>query len=161
MSQNFYDLSAKKPDGSTLEFSTLQDHVVLVVNTATKCGLAPQFKGLEELHQRYKGQGLQVLGFPCDQFAHQEPESDATMATTCQVNFGVTFPLVAKSDVNGPQTNPVFRFLKAKAGGFLSSDIKWNFTKFLIDRKGRVVKRFSPTTTPQAIEKHLQKVLKS
>ena len=159
MSQNFYELSAPRADGKTFSFSELKNQVVLIVNTATKCGLAPQFKGLEELHQTFKDQGLRILGFPCDQFAHQEPESDETMATVCQVNFGVTFPLLAKSHVNGPQTNPVFQYLKAKAGGFFGREIKWNFTKFLVDRQGKVLKRFSPTTPPQALIADIKKAL--
>jgi glutathione peroxidase len=142
-----------------LAFGDLQGKVVLVVNTATRCGLAPQFDGLEKLHQTYQGQGLAVVGFPCDQFAHQEPVSDDEMAEVCRVNHGVTFPLVAKSDVNGPNTNEVFRYLKKRAGGVFNRDIKWNFTKFLISRDGKTVKRFAPTTEPADLEKDIQRLL--
>jgi len=133
--------------------------VVLVVNTATQCGLTPQFAGLERLHQQYKDAGLVVLGFPCNQFGSQEPLSDGEMEQTCLVNHGVTFSLFAKSDVNGPGTNPVFRYLKRRLGGWFGRRIKWNFTKFLIDRQGRPVKRFSPVTKPEAMEAAIKKLL--
>jgi glutathione peroxidase len=132
---SFYDLKATKPNGDTLPFDTLKGKVVLVVNTATQCGLTPQFAGLEALHQKYKDRGLVVLGFPCDQFAHQEPVADADMVEVCRVNHGVTFPLMAKSDVNGPETNEVFRFLKSENKGLLGEDIKWNFGKFLVSKE--------------------------
>lgn len=135
--------------------------MVLLVNTATKCGLAPQFDGLENLHQRYKDQGLVVLGFPCDQFAGQEPETNDTVEETCKLNFGVTFQLTEKVKVNGPETHPVFRFLKSKLGGWLGSGIKWNFTKFVVDKNGKPVKRFSPTTTPDKLESLIIQLLKS
>ena len=156
---DFYQLSAAKPNGSPFPFAELKGRLVLIVNTATRCGLAPQFEGLEALHQKYASRGLSVLGFPCDQFAHQEPESDATVESVCKANFGVTFPLMAKCDVNGPSAHPVYQFLKARAGGFLSRELKWNFTKFLVDGSGRVVKRFAPTTRPEALEKVLLRYL--
>lgn len=125
---------------------------VLIVNTATQCGLTPQFEGLEKLHQAYKDLGLITLGFPCNQFAGQEPETNENMVQSCLVNHGVTFPLSEKIDVNGPNAHPIFKFLKKEKGGFLFSTIKWNFTKFLIDQKGVVVKRYAPTVKPAAIE---------
>ena len=157
----FYDLHVRKPNGEQIDFKDLKGKVVLLVNTATKCGLAPQFDGLENLHQRYKDQGLVVLGFPCDQFAGQEPETNDTVEETCKLNFGVTFQLTEKVKVNGPETHPVFRFLKSKLGGWLGSGIKWNFTKFVVDKNGNPVKRFSPTTTPDKLESLIIQFLKS
>jgi glutathione peroxidase len=159
MPEQFYELSASTPQGKTVSLADYKGKVVLVVNTATKCGLAPQFEGLEHLYQTYKNKGLVVLGFPSNQFAGQEPESNDTMAETCKVNFGVTFPLFAKIDVNGKNTHPVFVFLKKKLGGFFGSRIKWNFTKFLVDAEGRPVKRFAPVTKPEKIEPYIQKLL--
>ncbi len=157
----FYDLSANKPSGEKLPMDDLRGKVVLIVNTATKCGLAPQFEGLELLHQKYSPQGLVVLGFPSDQFANQEPETNASMESACQINHGVTFQLLEKSDVNGENTNPVFRYLKKELSGFLGSRIKWNFTKFLVDKKGKPVKRFSPITKPEKLESTIRKLLDS
>ena len=135
--------------------------MVLIVNTATKCGLAPQFDGLEQLHQKYKEQGLVVLGFPCDQFAGQEPETNETVEQVCKLNFGVTFQLTEKVKVNGMHTHPVFKYLKSKLGGWFGSGIKWNFTKFVVDKQGRPVKRFSPTTTPEKIEQLIVQLLQA
>lgn len=132
---------------------------MLAVNTATKCGLTPQFEGLEQLHQKYKEQGLAVLGFPCDQFLNQEPETNETIVEVCRINHGVTFQLFEKIDVNGKNTHPVYQFLKSEKGGFLGSKIKWNFTKFLIDKNGIPVKRYSPTTKPEKIEADILKLL--
>ncbi len=129
------------------------------MNTATKCGLAPQLEGLEELHQRYKDQGLVVLGFPCDQFAGQEPETNDTVEEVCKINHGVHFQLMAKCKVNGPDADPVFKFLKKKLRGFLISRIKWNFTKFLITKEGLPFRRYAPRTPPAAIEKDIQQLL--
>ena len=159
--EEFYSLSATKPNGDMLAMDSLRGKVVLIVNTATKCGLAPQFEGLEELHQKYGKQGLVVLGFPCDQFGNQEPETNDSMESTCEINHGVTFQLLAKSDVNGANTNRVFQLLKKNLSGFLGSRIKWNFTKFLIDRRGNPVKRFAPITKPKAMEKLIEKLLRS
>jgi glutathione peroxidase len=133
---------------------------VLVVNTATQCGLTPQFDGLEKLHQQYKAQGLKVVGFPCNQFGSQEPLSNDEMEATCKLNHGVTFPLMAKIDVNGPDTHEVFRYLKDQAGGILGDDIKWNFTKFLVSKDGKTIKRYAPTTEPSAIEADIISALK-
>lgn len=159
MASEFYQLSAKTPQGSQLPMSTYQEKVVLIVNTATKCGLTPQFEGLENLYKKYKEDGFEVLGFPCNQFAGQEPETNETITEVCQINHGVTFQLTEKCEVNGENTHPVFQFLKKQKGGFLGSKIKWNFTKFLINREGKVVKRYSPITKPEAIEKDVKSLL--
>lgn len=134
--------------------------VLLVVNTASKCGFTPQYDGLEKLYQQYKDRGLDVLGFPCNQFGGQEPGSAEEIAEFCKVNFGVTFPLMEKVDANGPNASPLFDWLKAEAPGILGSKaIKWNFTKFLIDRQGRVVKRYGPSDAPEGIAKDIEKLL--
>lgn len=159
--KDFYDLSAVDITGKTVYMSDFKGKVVLIVNTATKCGLAPQFEGLEELHLKYGSQGLVVLGFPCSQFAHQELDDNQAIAQSCSLNFGVTFQLFAKTDVNGPGAHPVFVFLKEHLGGLFGSTIKWNFTKFLIDSNGKPVKRFSPTTKPQAIASLIETALKN
>ncbi|SKB80790.1 glutathione peroxidase [Parapedobacter luteus] len=159
MATTFHDLSANTPQGKAILMSTFKGKVVLVVNTATQCGLAPQFEGLEALHQRYKDRGLVVLGFPCNQFMGQEPETNDTVEETCKVNHGVTFQLFEKCDVNGKDTHPVFRYLKSQLGGLFGSRIKWNFTKFVIDKDGRPRKRYAPTTKPEAIEPDILKWL--
>ena len=159
MNDSFFQLSARGNDGREFPFASLEGKVVLVVNTASKCGFTPQYKGLEELYRKYKERGLVVLGFPCDQFAHQEPGDDAEVASFCQVNFGVTFPLMSKIEVNGSGTHPVFAFLKAKAHGGIGSAVKWNFTKFLVGRDGKTVSRFAPTTEPASLEKDIEAAL--
>ena len=159
MESPFYQLAAKTTKGEDLSMADFRGNVVLVVNTATKCGLAPQFDGLEKLHQQYHDNGLVVLGFPCDQFQGQEPETNETMEQVCKINHGVTFTLTAKGDVNGPNTQPVFKYLKNELGGFLGSRIKWNFTKFLVDRTGKPYKRYAPTTKPETIESDIRKLL--
>jgi len=159
MATTFHDLSANTPQGKAIPMSTFKGKVVLVVNTATQCGLAPQFEGLEALHQRYKDRGLVVLGFPCNQFMGQEPETNDTVEETCKVNHGVTFQLFEKCDINGKDTHPVFRYLKSQLGGLFGSRIKWNFTKFVIDKDGRPRKRYAPTTKPEAIEPDILKWL--
>jgi glutathione peroxidase len=159
MNTSFYDLSAKSNDGKDLSFKSLEGKVVLVVNTASECGFTPQYKGLEELYRKYKDRGLVVLGFPCDQFAHQEPGGDADIASFCQRNFGVTFPLMSKIEVNGAGTHPVFVFLKSKARELFGSSVKWNFTKFLVARDGNTVRRFSPATEPSRLEKRIEAAL--
>lgn len=159
MVEEFYQLSANDSRGRPVAMSDFRGKVVLVVNTATKCGLAPQFEDLQRLHEKYRNKGLVILGFPCNQFRSQEPESNTTMAETCKVNFGVTFPLLEKIEVNGPHTHPVFKFLKSRLGGLFGSRIKWNFTKFLIDAGGRPVRRWSPVTKPAAIEPYIQRLL--
>jgi len=157
---NFYDLKINTPQGKTINMSDFKGKSVLIVNTATKCGLAPQFDGLEKLHQDYKDQGLVVLGFPCNQFQDQEPETNESMEESCRINHGVTFQLTEKIDVNGDGTHPIFGYLKNELGGFLTKKIKWNFTKFLISPEGIPYKRYAPTTRPEKIEKHIKLLLK-
>lgn len=159
MNSEFYNLSVRKPKGEPINMSQFEGKVVLIVNTATKCGLAPQFKGLEELHQKYKDQGLVLIGFPCNQFANQEPETNDTIVAACELNFGVTFQLTEKIHVNGENTHPIFKYLKDELGGTLGKKIKWNFTKFLITKEGKAFKRYAPTTKPAKIEKDIQKLL--
>ncbi|PCJ66348.1 MAG: glutathione peroxidase [Bacteroidetes bacterium] len=157
---DFYNLKAKTPAGQEISMADFEGKPVLIVNTATKCGLTPQFDGLEKLYQDYKESGLVVLGFPCNQFASQEPETNDTIVEACRINHGVTFQLTERAYVNGKNTHPIFKFLKKEKGGFPTSRIKWNFTKFLIDSKGKVVKRYAPTTTPDKIEDDIVLALK-
>jgi glutathione peroxidase len=159
MDKEFYGLNANTPQGQPVSMSRYEGKVILVVNTATQCGLTPQFEGLEHLYQQYKDKGLVVLGFPCNQFANQEPVTNENMQQVCQLNHGVTFPLFEKIDVNGPNTHPLFRLLKRRLGGLFGSRIKWNFTKFLIAPDGRPIRRFSPVTKPAAIEPYIKKLL--
>ncbi|RKS50502.1 glutathione peroxidase [Gillisia mitskevichiae] len=161
MESEFYQLQVKKPTGEIIEMKNFEGKTILVVNTATKCGLAPQFEGLEELHQKYKDKGLVVLGFPCAQFLNQEPETNDTVEEACKINHGVTFQLTEKIVVNGKNEHPVYTYLKSKKGGFGGSKIKWNFTKFLVDKNGNVVERYAPTTKPEAIEKDILKIINS
>ena len=150
---SFYDLAFKLPNGNNYPIEELENKVILVVNTATKCGLTPQFTGLEALHQKYKEKGLVLLGFPCNQFGGQEPETNETMIETCEINHGVTFQLLEKIEVNGTDTHPVFKWLKKNSrGGLLGNSIKWNFTKFLIARDGKTIKRYAPTKKPEKFE---------
>jgi glutathione peroxidase len=155
MAETLFELSSRANDGRELDLKTYEGKVLLVVNTASKCGFTPQYKGLEELYRRYKDEGLVVLGFPCDQFAHQEPAGDAEIAAFCELNYGVSFPLMAKSSVNGKETSEVFAFLKSKAKGM----IKWNFTKFLVGRDGRTVRRYAPTFAPERLTEDIEKAL--
>ena len=155
---NFYDLSVNTPAGKTLNMSDYKGKAVLVVNTATKCGFTPQFDGLEQLHQAYRDD-LVVLGFPCNQFGGQAPESNEAVVEACRVNHGVSFQLTEKVQVNGKDTHPVFQYLKDELGGLLGKNIKWNFTKFLVAPDGKPFKRYAPTTKPSKIEKDIKKVL--
>jgi glutathione peroxidase len=154
------NLSINKASGESVEMKSLIGKVILIVNTATKCGLASQFEGLEKLHQKYEEKGLVVIGMPCNQFLGQEPESNESVVETCLLNHGVTFLLTEKIDVNGKNTHPVFKFLKKNLNGFLGGSIKWNFTKFLVDQNGQPIKRFSPTTKPEDVEKDIINLLK-
>ncbi len=176
-----YDYKTTDNRGAEVDFAQFEGKVLMIVNTASKCGFTPQYDGLEELYQKYKDQGLVILGFPCDQFAGQEPGSNDEIAEFCRINHGVTFQLMAKTDVNGPKAEPVFEYLKsqapteeykglkAKATAAMlkglsksmekDSDIRWNFTKFLINRDGSVIKRYAPTTTPKDIEKDIEEML--
>ncbi len=157
--QEFYELTARKNDGGECGMSQYKGKAVLIVNTASKCGFTPQYKGLQALHDKYADRGLVILGFPCDQFAHQEPGSDAEIASFCQMNFGVRFQLMAKVEVNGKNAHPVFSYLRAKAPGAIGDSIKWNFTKFLVSRDGTSVQRFAPTVEPEALEADIEKAL--
>ena len=176
-----YDFKALNNKGLEFDFAQFEGKVLMIVNTASKCGFTPQYDGLEALYQKYKDQGLVIVGFPCDQFAHQEPGSNEEIAEFCRINHGVTFPLMAKTDVNGKEAHPVFEFLKSQApteeyNGLKAkathkllkgisksvekdSDILWNFTKFLINRDGTVIKRYAPVTEPKDIEKDLVAML--
>ncbi|WP_138494511.1 glutathione peroxidase [Paenibacillus pinistramenti] len=159
---SIYDIEVETIQGKLGNLSPYKGQVMLIVNTATKCGFAPQFKGLQKLYDAYKDQGFVVLGFPCGQFAGQELESNEEVAEACEINFGVNFPLFAKIDVNGSSAHPLFRLLTNEARGvFGSKAIKWNFTKFLVDRDGRVLKRFGPKDTPESIEKEIRSVLEN
>jgi glutathione peroxidase len=156
---SIYDFSAKLNDGRSKKLSTYKGKVLLIVNTASQCGFTPQYKGLQELYATYHGKGLEVLGFPCDQFGHQEPASDADIRSFCDLNYGVTFPLFSKIEVNGDNADPLYKFLKSEKGGLLGDAIKWNFTKFLVDKQGTVVERFAPTTTPERIAADIEREL--
>ena len=157
---SIYDFQAQSIDGEPVPLSKFRGQPMLIVNTASACGFTPQFAGLEQLHQTYGDRGLVVLGFPCNQFGSQDPGSDSEIATFCQHNYGVSFPMMSKIDVNGADTAPLFRHLKKAAKGVLGSEaIKWNFTKFLVDRSGNVVERYAPTTKPEAIEKDIERLL--
>lgn len=155
----FYDLEAKLLNGQTKSMADYAGKTVMVVNTASKCGLTPQYEGLENLYQKYKEDGLVILGFPCNQFGNQEPGDANDIEEFCQVNYGVSFPIFEKIEVNGRNTHPVFKYLKSKLGGLLGSSIKWNFTKFVVDKYGKPVKRFAPTTKPEAMEDYIKKML--
>ncbi len=133
---------------------------MLIVNTASQCGFTPQYKGLQELYAKYKDRGFELLAFPCDQFGHQEPGSDDEIKSFCEMNYGVEFPVFSKVDVNGDAASPVFKYLKKEKGGLLGDSIKWNFTKFLVDKQGKVVERYAPTTPPERIAGDIEKLLK-
>ena len=178
-----YDFTALSNKGKEVNFADYQGKVLLIVNTASKCGFTPQYDGLEALYQKYKDQGLVIIGFPCDQFGHQEPGTDEQIEEFCRINHGVTFPLMSKIEVNGEGAHPIYQWLKSQAGfaGFdpahpltkildemftkadpdyaSKPDIKWNFTKFLINKEGRVVSRFEPTIEPQGLEESIEKEL--
>ncbi len=148
-----YDITCRSIQGDEGTLANKKGKVLLIVNTASKCGFTPQFKGLEDLYQKYHAQGLEILGFPCNQFGSQDPGENEEILTFCQTNYGVTFPMFAKVDVNGPDAHPLFKHLKAAAPGVLGSEaIKWNFTKFLVDQTGAVKERYAPTTKPSDLE---------
>jgi len=155
-----YDTKVKTIAGEEKDLSDLEGKVALIVNTASKCGFTPQFEGLEKLHQEYGERGLTVLGFPCNQFLSQDPGTEDEIATFCKVNYGVSFPMHQKLEVNGSGTHPLFRQLKKGAPGFLGTErIKWNFTKFLVDRDGRIVKRYGSRTTPEELRRDIEALL--
>ena len=155
-----YEFSATTIDGKPRSLADYRGKVLLVVNTASKCGFTPQYKGLEAIYRQFKDRGFAVLGFPCNQFGEQEPGEDASIAEFCERNFGVSFPLFAKVDVNGDDAHPLFKHLTSEKKGLLgSSAIKWNFTKFLIGKDGRVIERYAPTTAPEDLIKDIEKAL--
>ncbi len=157
--QKFYDFKANTLSGKEISMSDYQGKVVLIVNTASKCGFTSQFEGLETLYKKYGKDGLVILGFPCNQFREQDPGSNKEIGEFCQRNYGVTFQMMEKVDVNGDDALPLYKYLKCKKKGLLGSSIKWNFTKFLIDKNGNPIKRFSTTTKPSSIEKYIIKEL--
>lgn len=156
---DFYSFKAKDLNGNEVDMETYKGKVVLVVNTASECGFTPQFEGLEKLYRKYRENGLEILGFPCNQFGKQEPGDEKSIAEGCVVDYGVTFHMFSKVDVNGKDAHPLFKYLKSEKGGILGSKIKWNFTKFLINREGRPVDRFAPITKPESLKKDIEKLL--
>lgn len=157
---SIYNFQAQSISGQDIALSDYEGQVMLIVNTASKCGFTPQFGGLEELHKTYAGKGLAVLGFPCNQFGSQDPGLDNEIAEFCQVNYGVSFPMMGKIDVNGPKAHPLYKWLSAEAPGLLGSkSIKWNFTKFLVGKDGQVIKRYAPTDKPADLAKDVEAAL--
>ncbi len=157
--QSIYDFSARKGDQREISFSDFRGKTLLIVNTASKCGYTGQYSDLEKLYQQFKERNFEVIAFPCDQFAHQEPGTDAEIAEFCTLNHGVTFPLMSKIKVNGSDAHPLFKWLKQQAPGVLGNSIKWNFTKFLVEKDGITVHRFAPKDEPSAIIPKLEEVL--
>ncbi|MFT8593271.1 MAG: glutathione peroxidase [Bifidobacterium sp.] len=150
-----YDFTVKDPQGKDVSLGRYKGKVLLIVNTATKCGFTPQYEGLEKLYHEYESKGLEILDFPCNQFNSQAPGTDEEIGSFCRLTYGTEFPRFAKIDVNGEQADPLYQWLKDQKSGIASKNIKWNFTKFLIDREGNVVSRYAPTTTPESIEKDI------
>lgn len=155
----FYKFEAERLDGTQESMEKYKGKTIVVVNTASKCGLTPQYEGLEELYKTYNEQGLVILGFPCNQFGNQEPGTADDIQEFCQMNYGVSFPMFAKINVNGSDAHPMFKNLKSELSGLLGGKIKWNFTKFVIDKTGKPVKRFAPTTEPSAMENYIKDIL--
>ena len=158
MNKEFYTYHATSLQGEEISMEQYKNKVVLIINTASKCGFTPQYEGLERLHEKFKSQGLVILGFPCNQFANQEPGGKSEIES-CLLNYGVSFRIFDKVKVNGKETHPLFKYLKKALPGTLGGRIKWNFTKFLIDRKGKPVKRFGPSTKPEEMEETIKKLL--
>lgn len=159
--KTIYDIKVKTINGEETTLEQYKGNVMLIVNVASKCGYTPQYDGLETLYKKYKDEGLVVLGFPCNQFGSQEPGSEAEIQNFCRVNFGVTFPMFSKINVNGEETHPLYQYLKSEQPGILGTEaIKWNFTKFLVDKKGNVVKRFGSSTKPKELEEKIEALLK-
>ena len=155
-----FDFTAQDIAGKDVDLSRYKGKVLLIVNTASKCGFTPQYKGLQAIFEKYRQRGFEVLGFPCNQFGHQEPGDEAAISEFCELNFGVDFPLFGKIDVNGDDAHPLYRHLKEEAPGLLGSKaVKWNFTKFLVNRDGQVVKRYAPTDKPESLAKDIEKLL--
>lgn len=161
MDKNLYSFSVKAADGSPVSLDKYKGQVTLVVNVASKCGFTPQYKGLEEMYEKYKDQGFTILGFPCNQFGAQEPGTNNEIQQFCELNYGVKFPVMGKIDVNGDSADPVYKWLKEEAPGVLGTEmIKWNFTKFLVGRDGQVIKRYAPQDEPKNMMDDVQKALK-
>ncbi len=154
-----YDFKVKARDGSEVSMEDYKGKVLLIVNTATGCGFTPQYKGLQELYEKYSSKGFEILDFPCNQFMNQAPGSDEEIHTFCTGRFGITFPQFAKIKVNGPDTDPLFDYIKNEAKGAIGSRVKWNFTKFLVNKEGKVLRRFAPTDTPEMIDQYIAKEL--
>lgn len=160
MTSSVHEFSAKRLSGKEQSFAAYKGKTLLIVNVASKCGFTPQYEGLQNLYERYKDKGLEILGFPCNQFGAQEPGDEKEIASFCSLTYGVTFPMFAKIDVNGPETHPLYKFLKSEKKGLAGSEaIKWNFTKFLVDGEGEVIARFGPQDTPELIGRKLEKLL--
>ena len=157
---SIYDFSAKLNNGTDKKLKDYKGKVLLIVNTASKCGFTPQYKGLQELYGKFRDRGFELLAFPCDQFGHQEPGSDEDIKSFCELNYAVEFPLFSKVEVNGDDAHPLYKFLKSEKGGLLGDSIKWNFTKFLVDKQGNVIERYAPTTPPERIATDIEKQLK-
>lgn len=157
---DIYDFKVLNNKGEEISLSEYKGKVLLIVNTATGCGFTPQYKGLEELYKKYKEEGFEILDFPCNQFGHQAPGTDQEIDSFCTLNYDTTFPRFKKIDVNGENASPLYNWLKKEKGGIFGNAIKWNFTKFLIDRNGKVVERYAPTTSPSKIEDEIKKLLK-
>jgi glutathione peroxidase len=155
LNNSIYDYSAKSISGKLINLSDYKGKVLLIVNTASKCGFTPQFESLQKLYEKYLDKGFYVLGFPCNQFGEQDPGTDEEIKSFCSLNYGVTFPMFSKIEVNGKNTHPLFEYLKSKSSGLFNQKIKWNFTKFLVDRNGKVVNRFSPSTDPVSLVKYI------
>ena len=157
---NVFDFQASALDGTPVDLAQYRDKVLLIVNTASKCGFTPQYQGLEKVYRELHPRGLEILGFPCNQFGHQEPDGEAEIGAFCEKNYGVTFPMFAKVDVNGDAAHPLWKHLKETAPGLLGTEaIKWNFTKFLVGRDGQVIHRYAPTTKPEEIAGDIEKAL--
>lgn len=156
---SIYNFNVKTVDGGDISMSQFRGKVLLIVNTATKCGFTPQYEALQKLYDKYREQGFEVLDFPCNQFGHQAPGSNEEIGNFCELRYKTTFPRFAKIDVNGEHEEPLYRFLKSQQGGFINDEIKWNFTKFLVSRDGEVIDRYAPMTNPEKIEKDILKLL--
>lgn len=154
-----YDFTATASNGQEINFKDFEGKVLLIVNTASKCGFTPQFDGLEKLNEKYHDRGLVVIGFPCNQFAHQDPGSDSEIEGFCRLNYGVTFQIMKKIDVNGKDAHPIFKYLRSQTKGLLGDKVKWNFTKFLISKDGKTIKRFAPTVEPAKMESEIEAML--
>lgn len=159
MNSNFHQFTATSLQGKEIDMARYKGQVLVIVNTASKCGLTPQYEGLEKLYKEYKDKGLVILGFPCNQFGHQEPGSEKEISEGCLINYGVTFPMFSKIEVNGEDAHPIYKYLKNELKGTFGNKIKWNFTKFIIDKEGNPYKRFAPTASPEKLRKHIETLL--